>query len=217
MTRPVSKKQKLILASASTRRREILQAAGIAFEAVPTELSERPEETESAEEFVRRMAAEKARAVLARIAQPCQWPILGADTVVAIGGRILGKPDSPEEARQMLCWLSGQEHQVLTGLCLLYPPEQWHIPGSELEMDIRVAVTAVKFCKLSEEEMEQYIATGEPFDKAGGYAIQGQASKFVEWVRGCYFNVVGLPVSLLYQMLKRFEAKRREQHTLEGG
>ncbi|OFW07568.1 MAG: septum formation protein Maf [Acidobacteria bacterium RIFCSPLOWO2_12_FULL_59_11] len=210
MTRLVFQNRKLILASASPRRREILQAAGIAFDVIPTELPERPEEAESTEEFVRRMAAEKAKAAFARIAQPCQWPILGADTVVVIGKRILGKPASQEEARQMLRWLSGQEHQVLTGLCLLYPPEQWPRSRSEPDMDVRVAVTGVKFCELSEEEMEQYIATGEPFDKAGGYAIQGQASKFVEWVRGCYFNVVGLPVSLLYQMLQRFEAKRRE-------
>lgn len=210
MTEPVPQERTLILASASPRRREILQAAGIRFEVAPTGLSERPEKAESAEEFVRRMAVEKAEAVLGRLAQPCISPILGADTIVVIGERMLGKPASAEEARRMLRLLSGQEHRVLTGLCLLYPP-------AGFERDVRVSTTTVKFCELSGEEIEQYIATGEPLDKAGSYAIQGHACKFVEWIHGCYFNVVGLPVFLLYQMLKRYEIARREQKTKEGG
>ena len=112
----------------------------------------------------------------------------------------------------MLRLLSGQQHQVLTGLCLIYPSKQ---PKRQLPRrprtitDVRLACTTVKFCKVTREEIEQYIATGEPFDKAGAYAIQGRASKYIEWIHGCYFNVVGLPVALLYQMLKTMDSARR--------
>jgi septum formation protein len=222
MSLPSSKRgpaRKLILASASPRRREILEAAGIAFETLPTSVPERQKKGESARRFVSRMAAEKAEAALALLRQshalprdisrawPVIPPILGADTVVVVGRRTLGKPASPQDARRMLRLLSGRQHRVLTGLCLLYPSAGKSPRAAKWDFlwkkETRIASTTVKFRRLTREEIEQYVATGEPLDKAGAYAIQGRASKYVEWVRGCFFNVVGLPVSLLYLMLKK--------------
>jgi len=120
--------------------------------------------------------------------------VLGADTVVAIGGLILGKPSGPFDATRMLRMLSGQTHEVITAICLVRAPDQI--------LAVKHEVSFVTFCKLSEEEIRSYIASREPFDKAGAYAIQGLASKFVIHISGCYFNVVGLPVSLLYDVLK---------------
>jgi septum formation protein len=203
--------RRLILASASPRRREILQAAGFEFEVVPTSVVEQKLPGESPDQFVRRMATEKAEAAFARIVDSCavpinipiMAPILGADTVVVLGDETLGKPVSAEDARRMLRLLSGKQHRVLTGLCLLAPPQTWPLPLSDLRREIEVASTTVRFAQLTPEEIEEYVASGEAFDKAGAYAIQGLASKYVEGIEGCYFNVVGLPVSLLYQMLKR--------------
>ena len=202
--------RRVILASASPRRREILQAAGFEFEIVPTAVREEQLPGESPEQFVCRMATEKAEAALEQIARPgtapIRAPILGADTVVVLGGETLGKPVSAEDARRMLRLLSGQWHRVLTGVCLLAPPQSWPSPRSELRREIQVASTNVRFSALTEEEIEEYLASGEAFDKAGGYAIQGLASKYVEEIQGCYFNVVGLPISLLYQMLQRLHS-----------
>ena len=194
-------RRRLILASSSPRRREILQAAGIEFDVVPTSVLEERLPGESPEQFVCRMATEKAEAAWQRIAHPCAAPILGADTVVVLENETLGKPDSAEDARRMLRLLSGRQHRVLTGLCLLSPPQTWPSPLSELRREVQVASTTVQFSKLTEKEIEEYVASGEPFDKAGGYAIQGLASKYIEGIQGCYFNVVGLPISLVYQML----------------
>ena len=199
---------KLILASSSPRRREILQAAGIPFEVVAPSVPEIQQDGESPEQFVCRMAMEKAEAALDRIVYPSLAPILGADTAVVIENQTLGKPASADEARAMLRLLSGREHRVLTGLCLLSPPAAWPCPRSELRSEIQLASTIVRFSLLTEEEIEQYVSSGEPFDKAGGYAIQGLASKFIETIQGCYFNVVGLPVSLVYQMLNRFRSAK---------
>ena len=195
---------KLILASSSPRRREILQAAGIAFEVCAADVAEARKPGESPEEFVCRVATDKAVAALHRIAHPSDAPILGADTVVVIGTRTLGKPDSPDDARAMLRLLSGKQHRVLTGLCLLSPPAVWPCPLSALRKDVQVASTTVRFAELTDDEIDQYLDSGEPFDKAGAYGIQGLASKFIGSIDGCYFNVVGLPVSLVYQMLKRY-------------
>lgn len=211
MHRDNALRRRLILASSSPRRREILQAAGFEFEVVPTSVVEERLPGESPEQFVCRMATEKAEAALDRVAHPRAAPIilpviapiLGADTVVVLGNETLGKPASAEDARRMLRLLSGKQHRVLTGLCLLAPPTTWPLPPSELRREVQVASTNVQFSKLSEEEIEEYVASGEAFDKAGAYAIQGLASKYVEEIQGCYFNVVGLPISLLYQMLKR--------------
>ena len=195
--------QRLILASASPRRREILQAAGFAFDVVETAVPEKQRDGESPEQFVCRMATEKAEAALSKIKLPCTAPILGADTVVVLGNQTLGKPASAEEARRMLRLLSGQQHRVLTGLCLLFPPPAWPCARAELREEVQVASTTVQFSKLTVEEIEEYVASGEPFDKAGAYGIQGLASKYIEGIQGCYFNVVGLPISLVYQMLKK--------------
>jgi len=193
---------KLILASASPRRRELLKAAGFDFEVLPASLPEVARIGESPEEFVRRMAQEKAEAVWRKLPQPRWHPVLAADTVVVLGNQLLGKPADADQAREMLQALSGNEHRVLTGLCLVYLLPQGPAIATEPTVDVRVASTVVKFSKLTELEIQEYVASGEPLDKAGAYAIQGRASKYVEWVRGCYFNVVGLPVSLLYRMLR---------------
>ncbi|MCZ6490854.1 MAG: Maf family protein [Acidobacteria bacterium] len=213
--------RKIILASASPRRSEILRAAGINYKVIGTSIRERQRKGEPASKFVARMAAEKAAAVLARLPEASPYPILGADTVVVVGRRTLGKPASVEEARRMLRLLSGKKHTVLTGLCLLWPSSQGALPGTLQRVlqgsgprpsrkaarnkSVRVVATTVKFCRLTEQEIEQYVATREPLGKAGAYAIQGGASKFAEWVHGCYFNVVGLPVSVVYLMLKKID------------
>ncbi len=216
---------KIILASASPRRSEILRAAGIGFEALPTSIQERQRKGEPASKFVARMATEKAEATRMRLPQSSSLPILGADTVVVLGRRTLGKPASVEEARRMLRLLSGKKHKVLTGLCLLWPASRGAArrPAQKPahKKAVRVVATTVKFFPLTAREIKQYIATREPHGKAGAYAIQGGASKFVEWVHGCYFNVVGLPVSVVYQMLKGLAdvekkqtrgARRRKSH-----
>jgi septum formation protein len=213
---------RLILASASPRRRELLAAAGIPFDLLPTSVEERRKRGESPREFVARLAYEKADAARAATFQlrnrphPIPlMPILGADTVVVAAGKTLGKPASLADARRMLRLLSGRRHVVLTGLCLLVPsitrprkssshsglPER----GRKVNWKkfLRISCTTVKFRRLSAAEIAGYVSSGEPMDKAGAYAIQGRASKFVEWIDGCYFNVVGLPVSLLYEMLLR--------------
>jgi septum formation protein len=197
---------KLILASSSPRRREILLAAGIPFEVVAPSVPEVRRDGESPEQFVLRMANLKAEAALDRIAHPSPAPILGADTEVVIDNQTLGKPADSHEARAMLRLLSGREHRVLTGLCLLSPPAAWPCSPSELPREVQIASTLVRFSSLTDDEIEQYVSSGEPFDKAGGYGIQGLASKFIETIQGCYFNVVGLPVSLVYQMLNRFRS-----------
>ncbi len=215
--------RKIILASASPRRSEILRAAGINYKAIRTSIRERQRKGEPASKFVARMAAEKAEAALARLPQPSLLPILGADTVVVLGRRTLGKPASVEEARRMLRLLSGKKHKVLTGLCLLWPSSQGALQGAlqksaprparklAHKKNVRVVATTVKLRRLTEQEIEQYVATREPLGKAGAYAIQGRASKFVEWVHGCYFNVVGLPVSVVYLMLKKIESARQDK------
>ena len=201
---------KLILASASPRRKELLAAAGIECEVWPSTVKEWQGEQESAEEFVRRIAEEKANDVLSRLSLDSPRAVLGADTVVLADGRTLGKPSSADDAARMLRLLSGNAHRVLTGVCLLYSGAADRSRPEARWQDTRVASTTVQFLPLSDQEIIEYVATGEPFDKAGAYAIQGRASKFVESIEGCYFNVVGLPVSLVYQMLQRLNAALRD-------
>jgi septum formation protein len=199
---------KLVLASASPRRREILTAAGFEYDVAPTAIPERRERGESPSQFVSRLAKEKAGAACEilrehRTQQPL--PIVGADTVVLIGRTVLGKPASPAEARRMLRLLSGRKHSVLTGVCLLYPTRP-RIPSPlRWKRAVAVVTTTVKFRRLSEAEIRAYVATGEPLDKAGAYAIQGLASKYVERIEGCYWNVVGLPISTLYAMIRKMQ------------
>jgi len=183
----------IVLASASPRRRELLAAAGIPFEVCPSGIEERRQPGETPEQFCRRVAVEKARDVAARLPGN-RRRVVGADTIVVLGEEVLGKPLSEQEAAAMLRSLAGRVHAVLTGVCVLDP-----VTGTTAE---RVERTEVRFGPLSEQQILAYVATGEPMDKAGAYAIQGQASRFVERIDGCYFNVVGLPVPALYQMLK---------------
>lgn len=185
---------RLILASASDRRKELLRSAGFGFEVRASDVDETRHAGESAEDYTSRIAREKARAVGA--SAPPGSVILGADTVVVTDGEILGKPAGPDDAARMLRQLSGYTHRVITAVCVLHPPQ-----GAE---DLKLAVTWVTFAPLSEQEIHDYVQSGEPMDKAGAYAIQGLASKFVTQIQGSYSNVVGLPIHLVYEMLKPF-------------
>jgi nucleoside triphosphate pyrophosphatase len=175
----------LILASASPRRAELLRAAGIPFEVIIANIDESLVPGEGAEVYVRRIAEAKARAVAH---QANGRVVLAADTVVVVADRILGKPVDRADAERMLQTLSGRRHSVLTAVTL----------GGRT----RLATTMVEFSVLSEKEIASYVESGEPMDKAGAYAIQGLASRFVTRIDGSYSNVVGLPVALVYEMLK---------------
>jgi len=190
---------RLILASASPRRRDLLRSAGIDFEVRPSQIVEEIQPGELPEEFARRAAREKATQVGASM--PPGVLVLGADTVVVIDGQTLGKPSDPRDATRMLHLLSGQTHQVHTGICLVRAPDAIEALKHE--------TTLVTFRDLDEEEIRQYVESGEPGDKAGAYAIQGLASKFVTRISGCYSNVVGLPVALVYEILKKAESSRQ--------
>ena len=188
---------RLILASNSPRRRELLRNAGFQFDVRPSGIEENRLPGESPEDFARRLARDKARDV-ARKSAPGSL-VLGADTVVAINGEILEKPVDAADAARMLRMLSGQTHRVITGVCLVRVPEAVLAWTHE--------TTLVTFRNLTEEEIGSYIESGEPFDKAGGYAIQGLASRFVPRIEGCYFNVVGLPIPLVYEILRSIGLK----------
>ena len=182
---------RLILASASPRRAEILRNAGYAFTVVSSAIDETPIPGETAEEMVQRLADAKAELVAARSVGPAI--VIAADTAVSVGTQILGKPRTTEDARQMLQMLSGVDHSVVTGVSLVRLPD--------VERRSFFEVTRVQFTTLSPEDIEDYVATGEPFDKAGGYAIQGMAGRFIPRIEGCYFNVVGLPLARLAREL----------------
>jgi septum formation protein len=182
----------LILASRSPRRQEILARAGIPHVVRPAEVDESIADGEDAREYVRRLARTKAEAVQSG---PDDL-VLGADTVVVVDREVLGKPADSDDARRMLSRLAGREHEVLTGICL----------RSRAILAEDTETTRVRFTGLSEAEIEEYIASGEPMDKAGAYAIQGLASKFIDRIEGCYYNVVGLPVARLYMHLRRMQA-----------
>lgn len=196
----------LILASASPRRAEILRHAGFTFKVRRTDIDESRHGRESARTHVLRLAREKARAVAEGLGENDRAIVIGADTVVLSGGKILGKPQDVREARSMLRLLNGKTHQVLTGVSILSLPH-----GKELT---HVESTRVHFLKLSEKEIEDYIHTGEPFDKAGGYGIQGIAGRFIDRIDGCYFNVMGLPISRVWTMLRRLGAAHATGHVV---
>ncbi len=178
----------LVLASKSPRRQQILRDAGIEFAVRSADVPEVREPHESPADYVRRLAEQKAFAVPMHPGEI----VLGADTVVVVDSVVLEKPRDNTDAMRMLGLLSGREHEVITGICL----------RTETGKIVDVAVTRVRFVAISPEEMQAYVASGEPMDKAGGYAIQGLAAKFVDRIEGCYFNVMGLPVSLVYRRLK---------------
>ena len=180
----------LVLASASPRRADILTAAGIPFiRRIPKAIDETPLAGEKPQDYVIRLAREKAEAAEST---PHEI-VLGADTTVVADGRIFGKPSDRADAAQMLRLLSGREHDVITGICL----------RKAAATLVDAATTRVWFAPLSDAEIDAYIASGEPMDKAGAYGIQGLASKFIPRIDGCYFNVMGLPVALVYQHLRR--------------
>ncbi|RLA81813.1 MAG: septum formation protein Maf [Deltaproteobacteria bacterium] len=181
----------LILASRSPRRVELLRSAGVEVKVVVPEVKERPFRGEEPGEFALRVATMKTREV-ART-HPGSW-ILGADTVVVLGERILGKPEDEEEAKKMLRLLSGREHRVITAYALLKADE-----GKSI---LDRCETRVKFIPLTEEEIAWYVSTGEPMDKAGAYAIQGRGSFMVEWIEGSWTNVVGLPLAQVLRHLR---------------
>ena len=182
--------RKLILASASPRRQELLREAGISFEVFPADIPENIQPGETASAFALRLSREKA----GKIAQQFKARfVLGADTIVVIDGESLGKPTDAQDAARMLRTLSGRAHQVTTAVTVITP---------EGRVDTRAATTEVHFRPLSEQEIQEYIAGGEPMDKAGAYAIQGGAARWVTHLHGDYSNVVGLPLPLLTEMLR---------------
>jgi septum formation protein len=185
----------LILASASPRRSELLQNAGISFQVDPANVHEQPLVGEVPIDYAKRLARDKARAVFARHPNPV---VLGADTVVVVDEHLLEKPRDDEDAKRMLRLLSGRSHQVITGVCLL---------GRDFER-IEAETTQVTFGLISEPEIAEYVASGEPMDKAGAYGIQGMASRWAERIDGDYFNVVGLPVARVYRMLAMSQKAR---------
>jgi septum formation protein len=192
----------LVLASASPRRQELLRAAGIAITVQPTNIPETPKDGEAPTAFAERLAREKAWAVFKD--RPNDL-VLGADTVVVVGSEILGKPSDAADAARMLRLLSGRKHQVTTGVCLMgsrTPQSQPENAKTQSPLgDTRSETTLVTMTEISDDEIRSYIESGEPMDKAGAYAIQGIASRWIPRIDGDYSNVVGLPVALVYRML----------------
>jgi septum formation protein len=186
---------KLILASSSPRRAEVLRDTGIAFEVRAAQVEEAQHPGESARAMVARLAEAKAHAVALQFdgnKQDCI--VIGADTTVELDGEIFGKPRDAAQAIEMLTALSGRTHHVLTGIFLL------HLPDGATRS--AVESTSVTFASLHREAIETYVASGEPLDKAGAYGIQGRAGRFIPRIEGCYFNVVGLPLARLYDSLR---------------
>jgi septum formation protein len=200
----------LVLASASPRRRELLTQAGFVFEVHPAHIPEDPEPNEDPIAYVVRLARQKAQAVFDQLTKPgapgpshlgtgdCNsldpqfLTVLGADTTVVLDNKILGKPEDAPDAARMLRLLSGRTHRVITGVALVTADRT----------EVAAEVTAVKFLTLSDAEIADYIATGEPMDKAGAYAIQGRAARWIPRIEGDYFNVVGLPIALVSALLE---------------
>ena len=180
---------KIILASRSPRRAELLRAAGFAFDVRAAEIDETPRPGEAAAAYVERLAIEKAQAVFAL--DPSRM-VLGADTTVVLDGRILGKPDDRADAIAMLKALSGRAHDVMTGVAIV----------SALGVRSGVEHTRVWFSVVTDEDISQYVDSGQPMDKAGAYGIQGLASRFIPRIEGSYTNVVGLPVTLVSSILR---------------
>ncbi len=186
-------KEKLILASKSPRRAEILQAVAWPFAQVAPNVDETRHEAEDAIVYVKRLAQTKAETVANQVDQGL---VLGADTVVVIDGEILGQPGDDDCARRMLSLLNDKWHAVLTGVALVRT-------GAEQQTLVEHESTRVRFCAMTDAEIDWYVATGEPRDKAGAYAIQGQGGIFISEIEGDYFNIVGLPIRLVYELARR--------------
>jgi septum formation protein len=189
-------RERLLLASQSPRRAEILRAVGWPFETFAVEIDESPRAGESPVSYVERLALGKAEAA----AQVKHAPlVLGADTTVVVDGEILGKPETQEDARRMLRRLSDRWHEVLTGVALVARGAE-AMAGNDVRRSVAHESTRVRFGRMSEYEINWYVQTGEPADKAGAYAVQGSAALFIEEIDGDYWNVVGLPVRLVYKL-----------------
>lgn len=184
---------KLILASASERRAEILHNAGLSFVVLSSAVDETPFAGESPHDLVQRLAGAKAELVAARAIGPAI--VVAADTVITMDGVTLGKPRTTDDARRILEKLSGRVHSVMTGVTLIRLPDAVR--------HTFVETTRVHFSPITDDDILRYLATGEPFDKAGAYGIQGYAGRFIHRVEGCYFNVVGLPLARVVQALVR--------------
>jgi septum formation protein len=187
--------EKLILASRSPRRAEVLCAAGWPFDAVAADIDESLREDEDAVSYVKRLALTKAQTVAAKFTEGY---VLGADTTVVVNGELLGQPLDDDDARRMLRLLSGKWHEVLTGVALLRA-------GAAAQALVDHETTRVRFAEMSDEEIDWYVSTGEPRGKAGAYGIQGPAALFVEEIAGDYFNIVGLPVRLVYELIRKIK------------
>jgi septum formation protein len=179
----------LVLASASPRRQELLRNAGIRFEIQPADIAEDPLPGEGGRDCAERLAREKAIVVAGQRPHDI---VLGADTVVVVDGQLLGKPSDAADAGRMLRLLSGREHQVITGVCSVV----------NAQPTVSSETTFVTVSEITDQEIAEYVASGEPMDKAGAYAIQGLASRWIPRIEGDYSNVVGLPVALVFRMLK---------------
>jgi septum formation protein len=192
----------LVLASASPRRHELLAQAGFRFEVHPAHIPEDPKPGEDPIAYVTRLAREKAEVVFRELAtagpktgeDSQSLVVLGADTTVTLDSTILGKPEDAADAARMLRLLSGRSHRVITGVAVV----------TQKRSEVAAEATAVRFLTLSDEEIAAYVATGEPMDKAGAYAIQGRAARWIPRIEGCYFNVVGLPLALICSLLESY-------------
>ena len=184
----------IYLASRSPRRAELLQQIGVQFSVLPSDIDESERENENPADYVLRLAKTKAEACMALLVQGNKEirPVLAADTTVSIDGRILGKPRDEEDARAMLQLMSGRRHEVLTALAI----------ASAQGMEASLSITQVEMAVLAQDEIEAYICSGEPFDKAGAYGIQGLASTFIKRIEGSYSGVMGLPIYETVQLLK---------------
>lgn len=196
---------KLILASASARRAQILRDAGIPFEIARANVNERRKRGESAMAMTRRLARAKAQIIAKQLGKkPPQAIVIGADTTVEVNGELLGKPQSFAGARKMLRKLTGRTHRVVTSVAAIRLPDHAEVIVTE--------TTRVRFADLGADDIAEYVATGEPLDKAGAYAVQGVGGRFIERIDGCYFNVVGLPLARLYRMLSELGWRPAPQH-----
>ena len=190
----ISLSASLILASASPRRQELLRSVGLKFKIIPAHINENGLAGEGPRQHVKRLAREKAMVIAKKY--PEAW-VLGADTIVVIDGIVLGKPENKTQARKMLQKLSGREHKVFTGFTIAHVAAEIY--------RTKVIQSAVQFKTISPKEMDWYVASDEPYDKAGGYAVQGQGAFFIKSIRGSYTNVIGLPLCEVLEALKIFE------------
>jgi septum formation protein len=191
----VSLSASLILASASPRRQELLRAVGLKFKIIPAHVNENYIAGESPQQHVKRLSRDKAMVIARKY--PEAW-VLGADTIVVIDGFILGKPKNKIQAREMLQKLSGNEHKVFTGFTIAHAAAEIY--------QTKVIQSAVRFKTISPKEMDWYVSCDEPYDKAGGYAVQGKGACFIQSIRGSYTNVIGLPICEVIETLKKLEA-----------